>query len=256
MTNSGADIPAKAFVDSLNNAIRENPLAAGLVGIGTVWMIFGTGNAVRLGRNLSSLAQATGGSVVSAAAKGTKAVGDAISHAGEHASATLVAMGEKTRDLGEQASGMIAESVRSGADVIQSTPQDFGGLESGPSPDRGFGWELMGPIQSNLTRALEQQPLMLGAIGLALGAGLAAALPRSKIEEELAATTGAAAIKGAQKFASQAAQRARDVVQEAAAEAEAQGLTPSELRKQVVDTAEKVKAVAQTATRAGKQRLP
>ena len=50
----------------------------------------------------------------------------------------------------------------------------------------------MGPIQSNLTRALEQQPLMLGAIGLALGAGLAAALPRSKIEEELAATTGAA----------------------------------------------------------------
>jgi hypothetical protein len=40
---------ASPMVDRVNDAIRDNPLAAGLIGAGLAWMIFGTRGFATLG---------------------------------------------------------------------------------------------------------------------------------------------------------------------------------------------------------------
>jgi hypothetical protein len=44
------------------------------------------------------------------------------------------------------------------------------------------GAEMLGTLQSNLADVFRAQPLALGAIGVAIGAGIAAALPSSELE--------------------------------------------------------------------------
>ena len=47
------------------------------------------------------------------------------------------------------------------------------------------GYGLARTVQSDLGALFERQPLVLGAIGLAIGAGIAAAFPTTELETEL-----------------------------------------------------------------------
>jgi hypothetical protein len=84
--------------------------------------------------------------------------------------------------------------------------------------------------RDGLSELFRAQPLALGAIGLAIGAGIAAALPKTDVEDaylgEASRTlkTEAAEIAGQQ--VEKATALANDVVEAASAEARKQGLTP------------------------------
>jgi hypothetical protein len=50
---------------------------------------------------------------------------------------------------------------------------------------KSSGAKLGGALQQNLADLFERQPLFLGALGVAIGAGIASALPATEIEQQL-----------------------------------------------------------------------
>ena len=67
-------------------------------------------------------------------------------------------------------------------EAVKDTAADFTvACISGPTGAEGFA----GTLQQNLTDTFERQPLLLGAIGLAIGAGMAAAVPATQMETEM-----------------------------------------------------------------------
>src|SRR6185295_8691537 len=93
MTSSNDTTRGGPLTDRMNSAIRENPLAAGLIGVGVAWMLFGgpkgfgavASGISAAGRSVGSAANAAGTAVAggltsvgSAAARGLKDAGGQI----------------------------------------------------------------------------------------------------------------------------------------------------------------------------------
>jgi len=84
--------------------------------------------------------------------------------------------------------------------------------------------------RDGLSELFRAQPLALGAIGLAIGAGIAAALPKTDVEDayhgEASQTVKTQAAELAGQQVEKATALASDVVEAVSAEARKQGLTP------------------------------
>src|SRR6202047_3719432 len=93
----------------------------------------------------------------------------------------------------------------------------------------GAGAEMLDTARSNLTDLFRAQPLALGAIGLAIGAGIAAALPPSEVEAAYLGETSDSVKAKAAEFAGEQAARAATVAEgvigAVTEEARRQGLT-------------------------------
>lgn len=224
------DTPSN-FMRDLGDAISRNPVPAALVGMGVVWLFSGrkahwAASSVRSGLDWAS---------------------EAASHAGEAASSTLRA--------GAQYAGTAARTT---AETVQDSAARFGERQVGaPSdlarslPEEGT---MIEGVRSSLTESFQRQPLALGAIGLAIGAGLAAALPSTRVEADYLGETSDAFKKRAQEFASEQAARARQVSEKAldaaAEEARRQHLTTEDAKSAAGATADKLHRVADAAAQA------
>ena len=252
------------FVDDLNGAIRENPIAAGLVGMGVLWMFLGSGRISAFGSALPSAAM-TATRAVGAAAEAT---GDVV---GEAIAGTATRMSEAARKVGDAISSgaegtatMVRDSASAGYDALKSKGEAVSDTMTRTAKDTwrssskhsgGIGLS----VKQNLTQTLERQPLMLGAIGLAIGAGIASAFPSTKIEQDLMGEAGAAVTEKIQEIATEtsefASQRAKDVLEEVKKEAAAQGLTPDAAKERLTGVVDKVKTAAASSRDAMKGRL-
>jgi hypothetical protein len=110
---------------------------------------------------------------------------------------------------------------------------------------------MLDTARSNLTELFRTQPLALGAIGLAIGAGIAAALPPSEVESAYLGETSDAVKAKTTEFASEQADRAtkvaKDVMGAVTEEARKQGLTVEDARSAVGEISAKVGRVADAA---------
>ena len=93
----------------------------------------------------------------------------------------------------------------------------------------GSGAEIFDTIRSNLSDLFRAQPLALGAIGIAIGAGIAAALPGTEIEADYLGETSDTVKAKAAQFATEQTDRvtavAGNVAEAVKKEAATQGLT-------------------------------
>jgi hypothetical protein len=111
--------------------------------------------------------------------------------------------------------------------------------------------DVFGNVRDNLTDLFKAQPLALGAIGLAIGAGIAAALPATEIENSYLGETSetlkskAAEIAGDQ--IEKAGTLATDVVETIAEEARKEGLTVDDAKAAMSDLSGKVGRVVDAA---------
>jgi hypothetical protein len=80
-------------------------------------------------------------------------------------------------------------------------------LESGASLGSG--------LQRSLTEVFERQPLLLGALGLGLGAAMAASIPTTEAETAIMGEASDRARDTLSEAAAQAAETARSVLREA-----------------------------------------
>jgi hypothetical protein len=173
------------FFDSLVSAVRENPLAACLIGGGALWLLIGN-------EKLKSAANSATAAASSAADAGARNLREAASRfqttaapptAPELDDEGSFRAGETLREAGTAASDAMsgaADKIRDRFDEgVAYARENFSKLGN-PLP----GKEAFAKAQSSLAGVLDRQPLVLGAVGLAIGAAVAGAFRTSDLENE------------------------------------------------------------------------
>jgi len=208
-----SDISEQAtnFIHDLGEAARRNPLSTALIGMGIAWLF-------------SERAAGAAGEVVrrSGIDRLPDAAGDAFDTAGSVVKSAVETMGGGVSSTAAKVQNEATAALHS---ATRRTEMLSGYVRSLPES----GSELMENARDNLRELFRAQPLALGAIGLAIGAGIAAALPATELEAEYLGETSDAVKEKAQDFASEQTARVMDVaeaaVTAAAEEASRQGLT-------------------------------
>jgi ElaB/YqjD/DUF883 family membrane-anchored ribosome-binding protein len=190
---------AEEFASNLGGSVKQNPLPVALVGIGLAWLM-------ALGRN-----PAQHGGAMSSRHLGERA-GDTMHRASQAAGSARQKIGETAQSARARA-GQIGETARARAGQLGDTAS-----------------REMARARSGIEHMVKEQPLALGAIGLAIGAVLAAAAPRSRQEDELmgeardrlaerAAETGREQLEKAERVAGAAADAAKEAAKDAVRQA-------------------------------------
>lgn len=154
--------------------------------------------------------------------------------------------GAETAQGGMQRMQSGAEQVRD--TTLRSAEQARDAAARGAADMRARGERL----QHDLLATMERNPVLVGLLGLAAGAVVAAAFPSTRVENRMFGETSDAMKTRAQELASEGAQFARttagDLYDQALEEARAQGLSPDALRDAVRELADRAKTTAQNAT--------
>jgi hypothetical protein len=108
-----------------------------------------------------------------------------------------------------------------------------------------------GGVRSRLSDLFQRQPLLLGAIGLGIGAGVGASMPTTVTEKQYLGDASTEFQAKALGVANEGAQRASNIASAVATtianEARVQGLTTDTLKTSVAGAGRKIKAVADQA---------
>lgn len=261
------EFPSSAgdFVQDLGTAVRENPVSAALIGMGLVWLLTGAGNPLT---RAQSLARRTGMDRFSdAAADGFNSGRDAISSGYDALAEDASGLASRTSDgvqklgdmgssaarrLGDTGTATLRRVTRVSSDFADAATDTFRGI-----PDRSS--EMFSSAKDSLTDLFERQPLFLGAVGIAIGAGIAASLPSTHFESDLLGGTSDEFKEMASRFVSEQKENvsgiADGVVTAVQEEAKAQGLTVDGLQDAASGTLHKLQNVATAASDSVKGRL-
>jgi hypothetical protein len=233
-----SEFSASDFVRDLGDAARKNPISAALIGMGAVWLFTGgrgAGRAADLvrGAGFDRIPEATGNALDAARSTlraGSESVGNGVS------SAT-----EALKDAGAAGLDRVARTSSEVADKAYGYAQNI--------PDASGA--LFSTARENLSDLFRAQPLALGAVGLAIGAGIAAALPATDLEAEYFGEASDKFKEQALDFASEQASRAatvaEDVVSAVSEEARNQGLTVDAAKSAIAEFPAKLGRVADAA---------
>jgi hypothetical protein len=160
------------------------------------------------------------------------------------------------RDEGVRMAGSAAASVQDITSGASSAVRNAVGTAADAGIDaarvvRDKASDLTDRAGKTFLQTVEQNPLLVAGVGLLIGGLIASALPRTDIEDDLVGDASQAVKRGAQTAASQGFDKARNAVgevyDEAARQAEAEGLTPDGIGKAAQDVGERVRRVAERA---------
>jgi hypothetical protein len=204
-----------SFFGELREAAARNPVSAALIGMGVVWMLTG--------------------------AKSPAGAGDVLRNAGldripETLDDVRSGLKEKAGSVADAAVSTLDAARERGASAIDNVV-DYGRVMTEPGA-------VFETARDGLTELFRAQPLALGAIGLAIGAGIAAALPKTDVEDaylgEASQTVKTQAAEIAGQQVEKATALASDVVEAVSAEARKQGLTPDGVKAAADDVTGRV----------------
>ena len=224
------------FIQDLGDAVRKNPLSAALIGMGVLWLFTGSRPVERAGdfvRNtrFDRVPDAAGNAFDAARStlrSGTDAIGEGVASVGG-------AVKDRAVDAFDNA-------ARYGRDYAETASEYFTSIP---------GTEIFDTVRSNLSEVFRSQPLALGAIGIAIGAGIAAALPTSEVEADYLGGTSDTVKAKAAEFATEQMDHvttvAQNVVEAATEEARQQGLTLEGAKSAAGDISARVGRVVGTA---------
>ena len=246
-----SDISEKGsdFLRDLGNAARKNPLSTALIGMGVLWLFTGSRPVERAEEIVRRTARFdripdAAGNAFEAARSTFRSGADSI---GEHVTSAKDALRDGGADALDSATRFGRDYADAGSDYARSIP--------------GAGAEMFDAVRSNLTELFrtQPQPLALGAIGFAIGAGIAAALPSSEVEAAyLGETSDTVKAKAAEFVAEQTARAttvAEGVMGAVTEEARKEGLTVEGAKSAVGDISAKVGRVVDAAGKSISERV-
>lgn len=176
------------FIDGLRAAARENPLAAALIGGGALWLLIGNDRL----KNAARSAGAAATPVADLAARGQRAaastveagydsIRDGASRVQEEVSQGARETARTARTAASEAVSGMTDTLKDRFDESVATAQERWQDLAGTLPGR----EVLTQARSSLADLFERQPLILGAVGAAIGATVAGALAKSDLEDEM-----------------------------------------------------------------------
>jgi ElaB/YqjD/DUF883 family membrane-anchored ribosome-binding protein len=199
------------------------------------------GRAASARENVEGAMSSTRDTVSSAYGAAAGAVGRTASATASMMSGAASAVGKKAHDVRDFASGVGRSSAERARHAGESVARQAG------------------RAQSAATQLIREQPLIVGAVGLALGAIIGAMLPRSRREDELMGDASDNVKQSATEVAREQFQHAREagerIVEKVQSEAEHQGLSPDAAKELVQDIGGKVSAVAAAARESAEHEL-
>jgi hypothetical protein len=230
------------FVRDLGDAARKNPLSAALIGMGALWLFTGSRPVERAGE----FVRRTGlNRIPDAAGNVLETARSTLKSGADFGSGGVTSATETLRDGGAAALDGAARFGREHADAASEYARSI--------PESGA--EMFDTVRSNLTELFRAQPLALGAIGLAIGAGIAAALPGSEVEAAYLGEASDTVKAKVAEFATEQTARAADVMEAVTEEARKQGLTVEGAKSAVGDISEKVGRVVDVAGKGISERM-
>ena len=173
-----------SFVDSVITAARENPIAAALIGGGALWLLIGS-------EKLKSAASITSTTFPSSdtatrrqkSARSRYEATPAPPTAPEMDHEGSFGLGESLHDARTATSDAVSKAAGQMKDRFDEGT-DYAWYMIGQLDEILPGKETFTRAQSSLADLLDRQPLVLGAIGLAVGAAVAGAFQSSDLENE------------------------------------------------------------------------
>jgi hypothetical protein len=207
--NDGKIASGSDFVRDLGVAIRENPIPSALIGMGLAWLLTGGRSSANAGFGWAR---------------------DRVIHfRWKDDAAASPAEGLDRSAVAQKASDAVSSLGATMPQLGAAVPQS------------------LADARSQIADLMRRQPLMLGAVGLALGAGVAASMRSTAMEADLLGEASANAQERAHELAAAAARRATEVATDVTAaigeEARAQDLTPDRLRQSAREATRKVQNV-------------
>jgi hypothetical protein len=263
---------ARSFAQQLEDAVRENPVPAALIGVGCLWMFMGGSRTSLFGNGrersvFSPMIRSTGEAAYEAAQRG----GSALTRAAGGATETLSDLGTRAAEMTRTAAAAVGDAVSGlnppAVEAASSAPENTGsavahavkaaptwaGRASQTAQHAGAEWSRS--AQQSMAELFERQPLVLGAVGLAIGAGIAASLPTTETETRFMGEASETLREKAYDLASDKAHEVKSMAGRALQEAEAQGLTPRAAGDALRGLTDKVVGVAEAAGRSVSEQL-
>ena len=283
------------FLDRLGAAVSEKPGAAALIGLGAAWFLAkavgvslpsftttrdrgsrhrdmrpddrlqrtSSGAAPRsagdedgAGEALSGVASAVGGSVSRAATT----VADAASSASAQAAETASAGYERVRSTGKSALRTASGAASSAYDAASGAgPSAYDVVSHAGSSAYDASRDASHSMEDAIQGFFRRQPLVVGVLAVAVGGGVAALLPGSKIEDRYLGEASEEAKSKAKSFAEGKAEAMRDAAKDAfdgvVANAKDHGLSRSGAADLVREAGDKLGKVASAASDSVKAEL-
>lgn len=267
--NQFRDGDGNQMLANLRTQARDNPMALALVGSGLAWLIMGSGPAAPRASGAPAgttayLRQASSGAHAGRSGEAGGAINAAREAAGRAWDDTSSAAGrvaESARSAGSDALGGVRDAAGSlraaGSDALDGLRDNAASVGAAARDLRTAGEDRLAGLghgaadlghQARRTFAdvLDREPLVIGAIGLAVGAAIGALLPASELEREHLGSTGEALRDKASTLLDRGVAAAREaageVYETVRDEADRQGLVPGDQ-----PIAEKVEAVVRAA---------
>jgi hypothetical protein len=160
------------FISNLGTSVKRNPLPVALAGIGLAWLM--------------ALSRSAGDNAgPSATRRFSERASDTVSGASEAAASAKGRVDEATRVARER----VSETMSRASDAVGSAKQRVGEsaqlAREGANQLRESARHQMERARSGFDYLIQEQPLALAAVGLAVGAVLAGAAPRTRQEDAL-----------------------------------------------------------------------
>lgn len=227
------DAGGSEFVRNFGRSVRDNPLPVVLVGAGIGWLMMS-------GSSGSSSTRSSDGSDggVSRMRERASGIGGEVSdrtgQAADAASGVMTSAKEGLHRATDRATAAFDSASETGSAVAsraRETMQHTGdAARSSMHHATEYAQDARDGMQRSFARLAEEQPLALGAIGIAVGAAIAAMLPPTRIEDRLMGQTSDALKDRVKGSVERQYEHARDVVEETAKEVskefEGRGITP------------------------------
>lgn len=210
------------FVQNLGTQAKNNPMPIALVGIGLAWLM-ASGKNPPARYSYSSDSSSYGPSLGERAGQMRDKASGLAGSMSDKASGLASSMGGTASNMASSTKSKIADTTHAVGDRIRQARDTL--TSTGQSARH-----QMERARSGMDYMMREQPLALGAIGVAIGAVIAAMAPRTHKEDELLGDTRDRLLDQAKEVGKEKLEQAKEVantaVGAATKEAENRGLKP------------------------------